>query len=495
MSDPSLNITFDLLEHARLNPRKPALALPEREITYRELDDLAWQSAQYLHDEGVRAGHVVALVFASEVLLSLAMLAIARLGATVLCLPRSATASQRKEWTQAARISMVVSDAGHPFDAGVPCIAFAGVRIVTKTRVDRAIADTHPQAPCFIAVGSGTTGKSKLIPILHSQMRGRFRLSRVTSTYEADSRVLHLSSLEFSSIQTYFFCTLHWGATFVMRDLTGRNVVDFCKDNSVSVIFLSVFHAESMLNKLPRAIRPWLDFLKVMRIGGSVVTDDLRSRIRTSLTENLLVGYGTNECLFISAAAPPEVYDVSGTIGRPLSGVSVEIVDALEKPVPHGAAGLIRVKSPALVDGYLYDDDATRRAFVDGWFYPGDLGRISGNGELIHCGRADQMMIMNGINIYPAEIENCLMNHPLVRDAAAMPVKHRVHQDVPVCAVSLVAGAAVSDTELLAFARERLGSHSPRLVIAMREIPRNEMGKIIRSELAQKLTQALNRKS
>ena len=93
-------------------------------------------------------------------------------------------------------------------------------------------------------------------------------------------------------------------------------------------------------------------------------------------------------------------------------------------------------------------------------------------------------MIMNGINIYPAEIERVMTSHPEVLDAAAVPVRHMVHQDIPVCAVTLKPGAPTTGQDLLLWASEQLGAHRPHRVLVLEQIPRNHEGKLVRAELA-----------
>lgn len=107
------------------------------------------------------------------------------------------------------------------------------------------------------------------------------------------------------------------------------------------------------------------------------------------------------------------------------------------------------------------------------------------DGHLIYCGRADHMMIKNGINIYPAEIESVMTSHPAVRDAAVIPVNSPTHQDLPICAVSLHDGQTVTERELLDYCVQNLGARSASAVLVQQEIPRNEQGKLIRARLAE----------
>ena len=145
------------------------------------------------------------------------------------------------------------------------------------------------------------------------------------------------------------------------------------------------------------------------------------------------------------------------------------------------------MKSPGLIDGYLNDPESTSKAFVDGWFYSGDFGKMTEDGHLIHLGRSDQMMIYNGINIYPGEIEACLAAHPSVADVAAFPLRHPVHQHLPVCAVSLRSGSRLSMEDLQAYAVDHLGIKAPKKIFTLDEIPRNEQGKLVRSKLVEKI--------
>jgi acyl-coenzyme A synthetase/AMP-(fatty) acid ligase len=127
---------------------------------------------------------------------------------------------------------------------------------------------------------------------------------------------------------------------------------------------------------------------------------------------------------------------------------------------------------------------ASKRHFVDGWFVPGDLASMDANGILRVHGRKDDMMIMNGINIFPAEIERVLESHPAVGAAAALPLASTMHGQIPVAAVELREGHACTSAELVAFARAALGVRTPRWIEILPALPRNALGKVVRRELA-----------
>ena len=262
-----------------------------------------------------------------------------------------------------------------------------------------------------------------------------------------------------------------------------QGVTELIDHFKVTALYGTVMHAETLLQSLPATSKAAMDSLTVLMLIGSTVSANLRQRIRERLCSRLCVLYGTNESGVLCATDWHDSYEVPGTVGRPQSDFRLEVVDAHDAPVPAGQPGHVRIQSPSMIDGYLDDEPATAAAFRNGWFYPGDLGRLMADGQLIHLGRSDDMMIVNGINIYPAEIEQVLMAHPAVWEAAAMPLKHAVHQDVPVCAVSLVEGARVEAQALLSFARERLGAYALHQVVMLDRIPRNDRGKPDREAL------------
>lgn len=478
------NITFDLLRHARTSPDAPALLLPDRDFSYRELDDLTWKVARHLHDQGVRAGHVVGLLFADEFTLIVTMLAVTRLGATVFSVPRSSTPVQRRSMLAEAGVAILAADQPGHSDYGVPSLALHLSALPEKPAgIDRGILAEEPDAPWLIITGSGSTGAPKLMSVGHEQAHARSALASSWLAIAPEDRIVTLSHLEFTAPKHRFLETLRAGASFGVFSGGKEHLLALCARRRIRVLHATVFHVEQILAS-PAATRQAAASLRVLSMGASLVTPDLRERVRRNLCENLLVRYASNEAGPIAVAAPPDVHDLDGTVGKPLHGVEVQIVDDAMRPLENGTVGLVRLKTPCLIDGYRDNDAATRESFRDGWFLPGDLGKLTPEGHLIHFGRADHMMIFNGVNIYPAEIEAVISSHPCVRDAAAMPLKSRLHQDVPVCAVCLHDGMQVSERELEAYAAERLGFRTPRKIIRVDRIPRNESGKPIRAELA-----------
>jgi acyl-coenzyme A synthetase/AMP-(fatty) acid ligase len=353
--------------------------------------------------------------------------------------------------------------------------------------------DSNPQAPCFVDIGSGSTGEPKLIPYTHNQFLEIAR--RTARQYEmtADDRLATMVSLYFVSTKRRYLSVLMSGASVVLFDRRTSNPVKLVNDYGLSILVATVFHMESLTRTLPEDASGKMDRLRLLVVTSSVISMPLRAQIARKLTSNLLINYGTNECTTMTVSQAPEVFETSGTVGYPMPGVSVEVVDDTDHKLPVGRTGLIRLRAPGMVDGYLRNPEATGRAFRDGWFYPGDLGHFTQDGQLIYDGRSDHMMIMTGVNIYPAEIERVVSNYPGVRDTAVVPFKHRAHQDIPVCAVAGSSQQKIDLKALQDYARERLGTKTPPIFVIIPEIPRNERGKLQREELYRLLKPKLSK--
>lgn len=477
-----MNISDMLESQAVALGEAPAIILQDQALTFRQLDVSVWQLAGELHRRGARRGDVLAHTFDSELVLFCSMLATARIGATVFSLPRNTPPLKRQQLLQQVRARYLATDMPGLQYSGISTIPL-GMEDLPFGAPEPALQDDDPQAPWIIVSGSGSTGRAKLLPITHRQQWARMETGQDVFPYAASDVFASLIPLDFYTTKMRFLEALTKGTPFVLYDRNRNSALDLAGKFKVTAIYGTVMHAEQMLQQQPAGSRAAMDSLNALMLIGSTVSGNLRQRIRERLCSRLCVLYGTNESGTLCRTEFSDVFEVPGTVGRPHSGFRLEVVDEHDVAVPAGQAGQVRIHGPTMIDGYLGDELATARAFRNGWFYPGDLGRLTADGQLIHLGRSDDMMIVNGINIYPAEIEQVLSSHPAVREAAAMPLKHPVHQDIPVCAVSLVEDAQVDAQALLSFARERLGGYALHEVVLLDRIPRNDRGKPDREAL------------
>ena len=488
-----MNLTDVITEQAERQPQAVAVHMAQGDITFPVLDTLVWRAATWLSRQGVGPGQVIGVACQAEIAILVAILAAARIGATTCAVAVNLPQPMRDELLDSVDAQILLTDT-----PGLDAINRRILVLDPTTLLDPAapldlgVRAPSPTAPWAIVSGSGSTGKAKLIPCSHEGLIARRDNYAASLGLVAGDRMASLVRLEYTSVQQFGLSCLAAGASLVFLGKAANDpsrVIDLVKQYRVDVLGATVMHMEQILATLGHEPRGLLAGIKGLALGASVITDDLKKRVSTALTPNIVVAYGANECGLLTSARLPHTGNQPGSVGLPLPGVEIQVVDDNDNPMPRGEAGLIRARAPGMIAGYFNDAEATAHAFRQGWFYPGDICRLDVSGELIYCGRADHMMIMNGINIYPAEIERVMSSHPDVLDVAAVPLSSPVHQDVPVCAVTLKSGATATPQDLLAYAHERLGSRGPRAAFIVPALPRNSLGTLVRAELFKQLRQ------
>jgi len=486
------NFTNILTQQAQKQPKAIALILEDETISYELLEGLVSKCATYLNQQGVKEGDVVAELFDNGLLSVITMLASARMGATLFTISETMPKDFLNQIIEDINASFIISDFEKNNTTNLKYI-YMQKKFFEDIEINTSLYASNPKAPWYIIVGSGSTGKKKLILDFHKEFIFGLTVIKNHLPIDIHDRITSFIPLSYATTKGRFFETITAGATFVvLPDLNGP-IIDTLKKYRVTTLHASVFHIEKLLNSLPSNVTQVLGFLKILSVGYSSVKEPLRQRIKNKLTKNLFIRYSTNEIGPISLTSLENVFSTPTSVGKPIKGVKVEIVDYEGKLKPANEVGLIRIQSPGMADGYLNDEEATNKAFKDGWFYPGDIGKLTEDGQLIHLGRSDDMMIMNGVNIYPSQIENEMLKHSEVNEAIAFPLKHEVHQDIPVCAVVLKKNSKIIQNELTRYAYDNLGSYRPQLVIILDKSPRNEQGKIIKKELQHLVKTSLNR--
>jgi malonyl-CoA/methylmalonyl-CoA synthetase len=197
---------------------------------------------------------------------------------------------------------------------------------------------------------------------------------------------------------------------------------------------------------------------------------------RERFGHTILERYGMSETLMLTSNLL-EGERRAGTVGYPLPGVSVALRDSRGARVTLGEVGEVWVKGPTVCSGYWQNPDATAAAFRDGWFATGDLGQLDAGGCLTLRGRATELIISGGFNIYPREIEEVLLEQDGVREACVVGAPDERRGEVPVAYV--VTDDGVDVDQLRERCAQSLASFkAPRAVVRVASLPRNAMGKL-----------------
>jgi malonyl-CoA/methylmalonyl-CoA synthetase len=217
-------------------------------------------------------------------------------------------------------------------------------------------------------------------------------------------------------------------------------------------------------------------FMRLFVSGSAPLPAHVLMEFRKLFGHTILERYGMSETL-MNISNPYVGERRAGTVGLPLPGVSVRLLDRSLQPVADGETGEVYLRGPNVFSGYWEREDATRASFVDGYFKTGDLATRSNDGYYTLCGRSSDLIISRGFNIYPRELEEFLQEQPEVAEAAVVGWPDAVRGEVPVAYVVLKEQIAVEALE--SRCKEKLASFKmPRKFIPINQLPRNAMGKV-----------------
>jgi fatty-acyl-CoA synthase len=221
--------------------------------------------------------------------------------------------------------------------------------------------------------------------------------------------------------------------------------------------------------------------LQMIVSGGAPLSPELAKAVMARFGDVLYNGYASTETASGTLASPADLRTAPGTVGKPIAGVKLRILDDQGREVPRGATGRIFIGSPLLFEGYT---GGGSKDVVDGMISTGDVGHLDPQGRLFIDGRDDDMILSGGENVFPQEVEELLSGHRAVADAAVFGVPDDQFGQRLAASVVLVEGASASEDELKDYVRGRLARHKvPREIEFVEDLPRTPTGKLRRSEL------------
>jgi oxalate---CoA ligase len=348
--------------------------------------------------------------------------------------------------------------------------------------------EPDPAAPAFILHTSGTSADPNFVPFSHRNMLAV--IERLQTWYELtpQDRCLNVSPVYYShALTTTLLPPLMTGGSVAFpANPTNVDLSEWFSDlrptwySAGPTLHLSVLEkAEARSDALT------MHSLRFISTAGAPITANVLQRMQAVLGVPVLEHYGSSETAQIASNRPPPGPSKPGTVGIPWPGI-VTIVGADGRPLPAGHQGVVLVHGPSVTSGYLNAPDLNRSAFVDGWFRTGDIGSIDEQGFLSLHGREKEVINRGSEKISPLEIDQALMSHPGVVQAAAYGVPHpRLGEDVA-AAVVLHPGALVSPLELREFLGTKLAAFKvPRRISILDELPKGITGKVLRRRLAE----------
>jgi acyl-CoA synthetase (AMP-forming)/AMP-acid ligase II len=484
---------------ARRVPDRVALVFEGQSVTFAELDARSGAVAAALRERGVGEGDNVAMLMYNRLEFVEAFLGIQRLGACAVPVNFRLAADEVAYVLEDSRaVGLLVEEAlaeqapptggfrlalgergGGEFEAA---LAAAG------EPPDRTIDDEHL---AFLMYTSGTTGRPKGAMLSHRNLTA----NTMNWLYEvgAGAEDVWLSGLPLFHIGGLngVLPFLALGATAAIEPSTGFDAARSLArldDNAVTMCFFVPTQWQEIC-ALAAASDADLSRLRVAMWGASPAPLALLEELREALPSVRIVNaFGQTEMSSNTAFLKGEdAVRKMGSIGRPAINVEVRIVDDDGNDVARGEVGEIVYRGPTVMRGYFGKPEETAAAFAGGWFHSGDLVREDEDGYMYVVDRLKDMLISGGENVYPAEVERTLIEHPGVAEVAVVGVPHPRWVETPLAVVVAVPGATVSEEELIELCRARLaGYKKPGAVVFAAELPRNAAGKVMKRRLRER---------
>jgi acyl-CoA synthetase (AMP-forming)/AMP-acid ligase II len=482
------NIADALAHHARTRPGHAAVVQGGERVGYGEFHARVLKMAAWLAGRGLLPGDVVGIALRDSVEHLIALFALPRAGIVMLPMDWRWTAGEQQRVASHFGARMVLVEPGAAALEGCECAALDEARLREIASADPLAALHEGGGPLLMSLSSGTTGRPKGPRLTHQQFMRRFLVYWMNLGITSQDVYLSATPLYFGASRTFAMVMLYSGGTVHLfppphaPEALCAEVARSC----ASAVFLVPTMIRRLLALPDAVLAPFHAIRRLVSIGASLFPGE-RSAVLARLTPGFIDYYGSTEGGGSTYLTRHDPEAFSNSVGRPVFGIEVQCVDEAHRPVAPGAVGRVRVRGAVVATEFWNDPEGTRESFRDGWYYPGDLGALDEHGYLYLKGRAKDMIIRGGVNIYPAEVEEVLQSHPAVVDSAVVGWPSREFNE-EIAAFVILGNPAAPAEALRDYCRGRLAPYKvPREVFVVDEFPRNSLGKAIKGELALRL--------
>ncbi|WP_344810391.1 long-chain fatty acid--CoA ligase [Microlunatus aurantiacus] len=490
------NIACWLSDHAAADPSLPAIKQGEHILTYAALEHAAARCAAVLAGRGVTAGDRVALIMPNVAYFPVVYYAILRLGAVVVPMnPLLKAGEISYAWKDAGAQVAVVFALFAAEAAKAAEVTGTDVVVVTPGEFEQTLAETPPleggpavrtgDDTAVILYTSGTTGSPKGAELTHDNLGSNVRTDLATLMPLAPGDVVFGGLPLFHSFgQT---CGLNaaiaGGACLtLLPKFDGEEALRIVAEDRVTV-FLGVPTMYMALLAVPDPGRFDTSRLKVAASGGASLPVEVLYEVQRRFGFQLLEGYGLSETSPIASFNHPDRPIKPGSVGVPIDGVEFQLWEPDDTEVAEGEIGEIVIRGANVMKGYWNNPAATAEAMRGGWFHSGDLATRDADGFYFIVDRAKDMIIRNGLNVYPREVEEVLYTHPAVAEAAVFGVPDALHGEEIACLVALREGAEATEDEIRDFVADKIAAYKYPRIVRFGPVPKGPTGKILKREI------------
>lgn len=477
-----MNLAAIFLSHATARPDAPAIVAGGETIAHGACRDRVAAFAARLAGHGVEAGDRVGLALHDTHDHLLLHYAVAWLGAVIVPIDHRWTAAEKAGIARAFACKTVIFEPDDAASGETAGLVLDGAWRRPEGAPPPMVEDEH--LPVMLSLSSGTTGRPTGALVSHRELYERWIAQWVGIGFNGTDRFLLTTPLYFGAGRSFAMSFLAAGGTVVFAPppIAARAVIAAAKAHAVTAMFLVPTQVRGLLDEGQRTGLALPTVRRLVTSGAAIAAHE-RRRVIEQLTPGLVDYYATSEGGGISVLLPHEQLLHPETVGRPAFRVEIEIVDEQARPMPPGNVGRLRYRGPG-VSRRLLDSEGGIETSGDAWFYPGDLALVLPSGHVRLAGRAKDLIIRGGINIYPAEIEAVLSTHPSVAELSVFGVADARLGEIVAAALALRPGTTLTAAEVQAFGHTRLAPYKvPAKIVFVAALPRNSSGKVIRAEL------------
>jgi long-chain acyl-CoA synthetase len=496
----TMNLADNLVATAARVPDDPALRVGDATVSYRQLLDAVRSTAGWLRDRGVAPDDRIALILPNVPAFPALFYGALFAGATVV--PMNPLLSEREVGHYFSDAGVKVAFAFEALPDGGAAAAAAGeaggVEVVvvgpmglTASELGGVtpLEEPEPRADEDLAVllyTSGTTGRPKGASLSHHNLAANAKsaVDELLGTAAGDVVMGCLPLFHVFGLTCGLNTSVLSGACLALLPrFDPVKALELIQNHKVTV-FEGVPTMYSAMLHAPDAGSYDTSSLRACMSGGSALPVEVLHAFEKQFNAMILEGYGLSETSPVVSFNHPDRERKPGSIGTPIEGVEVRILDESGSDLPVGEVGELAVRGHCVMQGYWRNPEATAEAIPDGWFRTGDLGRADEDGYLYIVDRKKQLIIRGGYNVYPREVEEALHEHPAVAEVAVVGLKHAELGEEVGAAVALCPGASATPDELKAFVKQRVAAYKyPRHVWIVDSLPKGPTGKILHREV------------
>jgi len=489
------NFANQLTAAAAEHPDHPAIKFGDLVLSYKLLHGATAHAAGLLRSRGVEAGARVGIALPNVPYFPLVYFGALRLGAIVV--PMNPLLKERE-------VAYHLSDCGARLIVGWQDFADAGTRgaeqagaesmIVTLGEFERMVGEAAPLGevserrdddPAVVIYTSGTTGAPKGATLTHANLYATAKTGR--DLVEAGPHTVMIGALPLFHVfgmSAIMNLTIHaHGLLTLIPRFEAGNVLEVIERDrgttfgGVPTMFAALLHD-------PERERHDVSSINLCVSGGAPMPVEILRGFDEAFGAKVLEGYGLSESTGMGTFNPPDRERKPGSIGVPMGGTEIRLVDDDDNDVPAGEPGELVMRGPFVMKGYWNREDATREVMRGGWLHTGDIATVDEDGYYYIVDRKKDLIIRGGYNVYPREIEEVLYTHPAVREAAVVGVPHASLGEEVGAAVALKEGAEATPDELRDYLKQRVAAYKyARVVWMVDDLPKGPTGKVLKREI------------